>query len=780
MRLSAAVTTCALLLSIATKAQESAYSVKISEKPFRFEVFRSDTSLLVINGVALQHFTNSILKERKPYMVWTKGKADYMDYAVWAVEKPGEDGARHFVLLNERKDSLFYLNFRFDNDKLFFDLTERRPPRQDETHHSRISVEMESTEGDSYLGMGMRFNKVNHKGTVVTNWCREVGVNLPPISQNGSPEGRDITYYPVPFFLNLKGYGFLLNSYYFSEFDFAATRTNTARITNYTNSFESVFFLSDQPLDIISSYQHHTGKYQKPAPWVFGVWAAASDDWQAKETGQEVNEEVLRVHRQNKIPLSAIFAEDWFWNRNIFRPLDAWTLNRKQYPDFEKMIADQRAAGVKHISYFLPYLTTNLLFKKSPLFEEAKKLGYFTKNTKGKPYVFQFAVWRNTQFDWTNPGAAPWFWNRFYQKLAEAGVDGWMNDFGEYTPYDAVSYSGERGFSMHNRYPLLWAQNADSFWKSTYHGRDFLIFPRSGYIGQQSNAAFHFTGDRNATYDELSGLGGQVVGITTAGISAHPNTSMDIGAYNCEQTRPMDKLMMFRWIEMGALVPVMRLHRGLPLCDHWRFDEDEETLRHWKKYAALHARLFPYIYTLAHQAQEYGWPMVRSLAILYPKDKEALVQDYQFMLGDRILSAPVITDTEGGARNDISKGRTTWRVYLPEGNWYHYFSTLKYAGGQYHEVPAAPGNLPMFVREGKIIPTYNREVDTFVQHVADPGIKDFEFVDESMEIMFFGYGEDTLLLWDDTEIYCARQPGTTGVFEVKNGHGRTYNVVFID
>ncbi|HEU4497414.1 MAG TPA: TIM-barrel domain-containing protein, partial [Flavobacterium sp.] len=510
------------------------------------------------------------------------------------------------------------------------------------------------------------------------------------------------------------------------------------------------------------------------------VWAAASNDWQSKETGKEVNEKVLKTHRDNNIPLSAIFAEDWYWNTDIFHPLDSWTLNEKQYPDFKKLIADQHKSGVKHISYFLPYLSTNLLFKKSPLFEEAKKLGYFTKNIKGEPYVFQFAIWREAQFDWTNPAAAKWFWDKFYRKIADAGADGWMNDFGEYTPYTSISYNREYGLSMHNKYPLLWAKNADRFWKTTYPDRDFVIFPRSGFIGQQSNAAFHFTGDRNATYDNLSGFGGQVVGLNTAGISAHPNTSIDIGAYNCEKTKPMDKLMMFRWIEMGALVPVMRLHRGLPLCDHWRFDDDKETIEQWKKYAKLHAKIFPYIYTLAQQAEDHGWPLTRSLAILYPKDTIALKQDYQFMLGDRILSAPVTIDKEGGRRDDIKKGRTTWKVYLPNGNWYHYWSNKKYAGNTYYDVPAAPGFLPMFIQEGKIMPTFNKEADTFVEAVEDPAIKDFEYVNDSMEIYFYGYGEDTLALWDGTEIYCSREMGKAGVYKIKHGPDRKYNFVFID
>ena len=764
-------------------SQNSEYSVKVTEKPFRFEVIKGDEAtplLLIENGITLQHFTNSNIIERSPFSVWIDGECDSKQSVNRAIEILETDSLHIFVLLNDANDSLFNFQYELIDNKLDFKLSEINPPKEDEKHHSRIGVYFSSLPNDSYLGMGMRFNQVNHKGTIVTNWCKEVGVNLPKVSHYGSSEGQDITYFPVPFFLNLRGYGLLLNSYYFSEFDFAKTNPEKIKITNYSHTFHATLFLSDKPLEIIGDYYKSTGGYKKPKPWVFGVWAAASNDWQTKETGQLVNEKVLKTHRENKIPLSAIMAEDWYWNKDIFHPLDAWTLNEKQYPKFNNLIENQHKAGVKHISYILPYLSTNLLFKKSPLYEEAKQKGYFTKNTKGETYVFQFAVWRNSQFDWTNPDVAVWFWDKFYKKLADAGVDGWMNDFGEYTPYNSKSFNGEYGLTMHNKYPLLWAMNADSFWKTTYPDRDFVFFPRSGFIGQQSNTAFHFTGDRNATYDNLSGFGGQIVGLNTAGISAHPNTSIDIGAYNCEKTKPMDKLMMFRWIEMGALVPVMRLHRGLPLCDHWRFDEDNETLNQWKKYATLHAKLFPYIYTLAQQSEDFGWPLIRSLSILYPRDKDALTQDYQFMLGDRILSAPVITEKEGGARDDISKGVTSWRVYLPEGNWYHYWTNKKYSGNGYIDVPAPPGFLPMFIQEGKIIPTYNKELDTFVEGVEDPIIRDFEYVDDTIEICFYGYGNDSVKLWDGTLIHCSREPGKAGSYEVLNGHNRTYTCVFID
>jgi hypothetical protein len=67
-----------------------------------------------------------------------------------------------------------------------------------------------------------------------------------------------------------------------------------------------------------------------------------------------------------------------------------------------------------------------------------------------------------------------------------------------------------------------------------------------------------------------------------------------------------------------------------------------------------------------------------------------------------------------------------------------------------------------------------------VEGVEDPSIKDFEYVNDSIEVYFYGYGKDTLTLWDGTVIKCSREVGKEGVYEIENKHNRTYTCVFID
>jgi alpha-glucosidase (family GH31 glycosyl hydrolase) len=251
--------------------------------------------------------------------------------------------------------------------------------------------------------MGMRFNQCNHRGTVVANWCREVGPNLPLVANKGTAEGRDTTYAPVPFFVNLKGYGLLLRSLHYSTFDFGVKEKGRFEIENNTAELKLELFFGDQPLDIVSSYYRQTGRYTKPKPWVFGVWAAASADWQAKTTGEQVNRSVLRKCRANGIPCSAIMDEDWWWAFLTFPPIDLWELNRDEYHGYERLIAEQHNQGVKHISYFLPYFAPNSGFARSKVFQEGKAAQVFTRNLKGEPAPFEFVIGDHYQLDVTSP-----------------------------------------------------------------------------------------------------------------------------------------------------------------------------------------------------------------------------------------------------------------------------------------------------------------------------------------------------------------------------------------
>ena len=102
----------------------------------------------------------------------------------------------------------------------------------------------------------------------------------------------------------------------------------------------------------------------------------------------------------------------------------------------------------------------------------------------------------------------------------------------------------------------------------------------------------------------------------------------------------------------------------------------------------------PYIYTYAREAHETGLPLMRPMFLEYPADMETFSTDAQFMFGSELLVAPVV---KKGARNK--------NVYLPEGTWIDYNNKhTAYSGEQWMTVDAPLNTIPMFVKQGSIIP----------------------------------------------------------------------------
>ncbi len=620
---------------------------------------------------------------------------------------------------------------------------------------NRMALHFHTGEDERYFGMGERFNSAEHSGEEVKVWSEEGGLGISHLSRlwpgcpfNPFPHGKDMTYYPVPFFLNTKGYGFLLDDTRYSLFDFGSSREGELCITNWNSRLDFVVFYGPGPLRVIEAMTAYTGRITPPLPWVFAPWNVAIG---GSDRAREVAQKVRREH----IPTSAIWSEDWWWRTE-------WEVNRERYPDYEELNQELDREGFRYLGYFQPNVSPD-----TEVFAEGDKQGYFTADEEGDTYVYTLAVWKKAQLDLTNPDSREWWKQSFFAKAESMGVDGWMHDFSEYTPPDSVSHDGSRGWELHNLYPVLWAELGREFWDRARPDGDYVFFVRGGYTGTQRYAPVMWTGDQNANFERLDGLPSNIPAITSVGISGHPIGTTDIAGYHCLLSTRADKELFMRWTELGSLLPVMRNHRGLITCRNWRFDRDRETLVHYKKYARLHASLFPYIYTLVYEAADRGWPVVRHLVLHFPDDPGSAQQDYQYLLGDRLLVAPV-----------IERGAKKWEVYFPPGEWRHFWSESSYRGPGSHTVPAPPGEVPLFVRHGKVLPLFGSTIDTLVKEDRDD-LFGFDDANSCMEVLFAGEGSDDYELWDGTVISCRREDGAEGSCRVRGAPvGREYTFVF--
>ena len=707
--------------------------LEVSGEPFSIRVLDTQgKALLESEGpVSFTEVTGQKISRFVLWWNWTRGhEKPWTKIGKVVAIRPGKDNLEVDLGSDANGPALIRLKARFINPVTL--RVETEILGQPDVNRLRFSFKRDKS--DRFYGMGERFNSVEQSGNAVRVWAEEGGLGLFTLSKympwfkyNLFPKGPDMTYYPMPWFINpARGFGFLLDDNHFSLFDFGKADKKLLTIENWNNRFDFLVFSGKKPLDIIEAQTAITGRITPPQPWVFAPMNAAVE-------GEKRVYEVAKLLRAEKIPTSAIWSEDWWWRTE-------WEVNRERYPHYEKMIADLHADGFRHLGYYQPYIST-----KTEDFKEGDQKGYFTKNRQGKTYAFNMGNGIKAQLDVTNPAAIDWWKNSFFKMSENFGVDGWMHDFGEHTPPDSISFDGRTGWDLHNDYSLLWAKAGREFWDQARPDGNYMFYIRGGYTGSQKYASVMWTGDQNSNFEKLDGLPSNLPGIMSVGMSGHPIVTTDIAGYNCFVSKNTDRELFMRWTELGALLPVMRLHRGNDeICNHWSFDQDKETLEHYKTYATLHTALFPYIYTLVFEAAEKGWPVARHLMLQYPDDPETWLLDYQFLLGDRVLVAPV-----------LQRDAREWEVYYPEGEWAHWWTGKIYKGPGRAKVPANLGEVPMFVRIGKILPVFDSQIDTLVK-IDKPGLKGWDEANSSIRIIFYGIGIDDYTLWDGTHISCAR------------------------
>jgi alpha-glucosidase len=288
--------------------------------------------------------------------------------------------------------------------------------------------------------------------------------------------------------------------------------------------------------------------------------------------------------------------------------------------------------------------------------------------------------------DFTNPATYDYVGSAFRDMIGRVGMDGFMADFGEWAPLDGVYASGADPRVEHNLFPLRW----HAAWRRTLDelrpDGDYVVFARSGFTGVHRFAQVYWVGDQEADFSPFDGLPTVIPAMLTLGISGIPFVTHDVAGFS---GGPSTKELTMRWTELGAFSPILRTHDGNKRDENWAWDEDEETIAHFARMAKVHERLGPELRSLAEEAARTGAPIVRHLVLVYPADRESARTHDEFLLGDRLLVAPVVT---AGARSR--------RVYFPPGSaWYNVWTGVRFEGGASAEVDAPIGSPAVFARD---------------------------------------------------------------------------------
>jgi alpha-glucosidase len=129
------------------------------------------------------------------------------------------------------------------------------------------------------------------------------------------------------------------------------------------------------------------------------------------------------------------------------------------------------------------------------------------RNEKGEVYLINSLSIKFAMVDFTNPDAWNWMKSIIKDNLVKEGRGaGWMHDFGEYLPFDAVLFDGSDPIEYHNKYPEDWAAVVKEALDEVEGGTDIVYFMRAGSGTSSKNTRLYWMGDQMTTLDRFDGL----------------------------------------------------------------------------------------------------------------------------------------------------------------------------------------------------------------------------------------------------------------------------------
>lgn len=543
---------------------------------------------------------------------------------------------------------------------------------------NRIWLRLCAEAGEHVTGGGEQFSALDMRGRLFPIWTREQGVGRNKLTEitrlaNASDGGGGdyhTTFFPQPTFVSSRMYWAHLENYEYSELDFRAPDFHEIGV--WSNRFSLVLCAGERYRELSGSLSALLGRQPVLPDWAMkGIWLGV-------QGGTERTLDLLGKCREGGMDVSAVWIQDWEGRRitSFGKRLQwDWRWDEKSYPGLDKVIAADE--NTRWMGYINPYLV-----ESGVLFKEAQEKGYFVKKQDSSDYLFDFGEYDCGVVDLTMPEAFEWYKGVIKTNLIGLGFRGWMADFGEYLPVDCVLHDGDPA-QLHNKWPVMWAKlNREAI--EEYGDKDVMFFTRSGYLGIQQYAPILWNGDQHTDYTRDYGMPCIMPACFSLGFSGVTMVHWDIGGFFSFGKLKRDDELFTRWMEAGAFSLMMRSHESIRPWANSQFDAPD-VLPHTVVLTRVHAALKPYIEKCAADAGR-GIPAIRP--DFWEAGSYAASRDeYAYFLGGDMFVAPV-----------IEKGARSRRVYLPDGEWLHFWTGAPYKGGYEYTVAAPLGRPAVFYR----------------------------------------------------------------------------------
>jgi alpha-D-xyloside xylohydrolase len=475
---------------------------------------------------------------------------------------------------------------------------------------------------------------------------------------------------------------------------------NTFALHSESGAAVDYYFIAGANADqVISGYRTVTGKAVLMPKWAMGFW-------QSRER-YKTEEDILttvKEFRDRKIALDNIVLDWSYWKEPEWGSQE---FDPARFPNPDNMIKTVHKQNVNIMISVWPKFN-----KGFDIYDEFDKKDFlYKRNIEEGRRDWIGKGYENTFYDAFNPKARQALWSLMNKRLYSKGIDAWWMDATEPDMHSNISvqhrkdlmnptYAGS-STTYFNAFPLVNAKGIYEGQRQVKPNDRVFILTRSAYAGLQRYAAAAWSGDIASRWEDMKSQIGAGVNFSLSGM---PYWTMDIGGFSVEkryeQAKGADleewRELNARWYQFGAFVPLFRVHGQYPFREIYNIaPADHPAYKSMVYYNQLRYHLMPYIYSLAGQTYQTDYTMMRGLMMDFPKDLKASNLNDAFMFGPSLLVNPVYTYKDRDRK-----------VYLPAGQgWFDLYSGKFYKGGQEINADAPYEKMPVYVKEGTILPT---------------------------------------------------------------------------
>jgi alpha-glucosidase (family GH31 glycosyl hydrolase) len=435
-----------------------------------------------------------------------------------------------------------------------------------------------------------------------------------------------------------------------------------------SRSLAATFFVEKTPKAVYDDYVGVTGKPAKSDAEPYQYETPLWNSWAQFYTNVDQSgflDYVRRLHAAGEPGHTMSLDDGWMSHYGDF------TFNSK-FPD-PKAMSDE----VHELGYRFGLWVTLWINLDADNYKVAADKGYLLKS-KEDPSMPCTVTWWNGRagiVDLGNPDARAWYAGRLQALRRTYGVDGFKFD----TRFFDETCAPAQGYTA-NDYVKLGAQLTDQFDQQGVGVRiHWTGSQKYGFVTREIDKGTDWASLRAAVHQDLA--------ISTIG---YPFVETDMVG-GSEGRPPPSKEVLIRWAQAAAAMPIVYSSTSpVRVYDHvnkkW-VEYDPQTARLYARALDIHKRLSPYIQAQVQRTLKTGDPIMQPLFFDYPSDPAAYTIGDEWLLGDSLLAAPL-----------LSEG-TTRDVHLPPGAWYD-VARGKEVRGDLRAHPADLGTLPLFVRMG--------------------------------------------------------------------------------